>query len=112
MNTLGWQSPHGKWNLEDALRNEVAIEITPRLKSDDMSTLKHAAVCGAGIVALPAYTCREELGSGQLRRVLSTWHAGIAQLSLVAPTRKGQPQAVVALQDFLLSEFADFVAMP
>jgi DNA-binding transcriptional LysR family regulator len=109
---LGWQSPHGKWNLVNALGKSVAVEITPRLKSDDMSTLKHAAASGAGIVALPAYTCREELERGQLRQVLSDWHAGAPELSLVAPTRKGQPQAVVAFQNFLLAEFADAVATP
>ena len=107
---LGWQSPQGKWKLENDSGEKTEIEITPRLKSEDMSTLKHAAVSGVGIVALPAYTCREELASGKLRRVLANWHAGIAQLSLVAPTRKGQPQAVVALQNFLLAEFGDFVA--
>lgn len=109
---LGWQSPHGEWVLENQSGEKVTVKITPRLKSDDMSTLKHAAASGAGLVALPAYTCREELARGQLRRVLSNWHAGAAQLSLVAPTRKGQPQAVVALQDFLLAEFADSVATP
>ena len=109
---LGWQSPHGKWDLENVLGKKVAVEITPRLKSDDMSTLKYAAASGAGLVALPAYTCREELKRGQLRRVLSNWHAGAPQLSLVAPTRKGQPQSVVAFQDFLLAEFADVVATP
>ena len=108
---LGWQSPHGKWNLESDAGEKTVVEINPRLKSDDMSTLKHAAVCGAGIVALPAYTCREELANGKLQRVLPTWHAGIAQLSLVAPTRKSQPQAVVALQEFLLGEFAGHVAV-
>lgn len=109
---LGWQSPHGSWNLATQSGKTVAVKITPRLKSDDMSTLKHAAAGGVGIVALPAYTCREELESGQLRRVLSNWHAGAAQLSLVAPTRKGQPQAVVALQEFLLAEFSAIVATP
>jgi DNA-binding transcriptional LysR family regulator len=109
---LGWQSPHGKWVLERQSGEKLVVEITPRLKSDDMSTLKHAAASGAGLVALPAYTCREELNRGQLRRVLPDWHAGAAQLSLVSPTRKGQPQAVVALQDFLLAEFADIVAPP
>lgn len=109
---LGWQSPHGRWILETQSGEKFAVNITPRLKSDDMSTLKHAAASGAGIVALPAYTCREELEGGQLRRVLPNWHAGAAQLSLVAPTRKGQPQAVVALQDFLLAELADIVATP
>ncbi|GJM08378.1 MAG: LysR family transcriptional regulator [Lysobacteraceae bacterium] len=109
---LGWQSPRGKWVLEGPSGEKRVVEITPRLKSDDMSTLKHAAASRAGIVALPAYTCREELKRGQLRRVLSKWHAGTAQLSLVSPTRKGQPQAVVALQTFLLAEFADIVATP
>lgn len=109
---LGWQSPHGEWSLENQSGQKFAVKITPRLKSDDMSTLKHAAASGAGIVALPAYTCRDELKRGRLRRVLSDWHAGAAQLSLVAPTRKGQPQAVVALQDFLLAGFADVVATP
>ena len=109
---LGWQSPVGKWNLVNDVGKKVAIEVTPRLKSDDMSTLKHAAASGAGLVALPAYTCRKELDHGQLRRVLSNWQAGAPQLSLVAPSRKGQPQAVVAMQEFLLAEFADVVATP
>ena len=109
---LGWQSPLGKWNLVNEAGKKITIEVTPRLKSDDMSTLKHAAASGAGLVALPAYTCREELECGELRRVLSDWHAGAPQLSLVAPNRKGRPQAVVAMQDFLLDQFADAVATP
>lgn len=107
---LGWQSPHDKWTLVNALGEKVAVEITPRLKSDDMSTLKYAAASGAGLVALPAYTCKEELQRGQLQRVLSDWHAGAPELSLVAPSRKGQPQAVIAFQEFLLAEFAGAVA--
>lgn len=108
---LGWQSPHGEWALKNPSGETVTVTITPRLKSDDMSTLKHAAASGAGVVALPAYTCREEVERGQLRRVLSDWHAGAAQLSLLAPSRKGRPQAVVALQEFLLAGFADVVAV-
>ncbi len=109
---LGWQSPHGKWNLEGQSGEKTSAPISPRLKSDDMSTLKHAAANGAGIVALPAYTCRAELESGQLTRILPNWHAGVAQLSLVTPVRKGQRQSVVALQEFLLTAFASAVAAP
>lgn len=107
---LGWQSPRSAWNLETHARERCVVDIVPRLKSDDMSTLKHAALAGAGIVALPAYTCREEVISGELQRVLPHWHAGVAQLSLVAPSRRGQPQVVVALRNYLLSEFAEAVA--
>lgn len=108
---LGWQSPRDVWQLEQASGKKCRIEIAPRLKSDDMSTLKHAAACGAGLVALPAYACREELQRGELRRVLPHWHVGAPQLSLVAPSRQGQPQAVVAFQAFLLAEFAHRVAV-
>lgn len=109
---LGWKSPQGEWTLENQSGETLTVGITPRLKSDDMSTLKCAAAGGAGIVALPAYTCRDELERGQLQRVLSKWHAGAHQLSLVAPSRKGQPQAVIALQNFLLAEFTQAVAAP
>jgi len=109
---LGWQSPRGEWVLEHQSGEKHTAKITPRLKSDDMSTLKCAAAGGAGLVALPAYTCRQELELGQLQRVLSNWHAGTPRLSLVAPSRKGQPKAVVALQEFLLAEFADAVRAP
>lgn len=112
MLALGWQAPLGKWKLVNEVGKKVTIEIAPRLKSDDMSTLKHAAASGAGVVALPAYTCRDELERGELRRVLSSWHAGIRQLSLIAPNRKGQPRAVVAMKDFLLDQFAHAVAAP
>ena len=109
---LGWQSPHDEWTLENQSGEMVTVKITPRLKSEDMSTLKYAAAAGAGLVALPAYTCREEIERGQLRRFLLNWHAGTAQLSLIAPTRKGQPQAVIALKKFLLAEFANTLATP
>ena len=109
---LGWQSPKGRWTLNNAHGANVTVRISPRLKSDDMSTLKHAAVCGVGIVALPSYTCRDELNRGSLRRVLPEWHAGTAALSLVTPNRKGQPQSVIAVRDFLLERFAASVAPP
>jgi len=106
---LGWQSPRDRWSLQKYSGERIEVDITPRLKSEDMATLKEAAVQGLGIVTLPAYTCRQELDDGRLTRVLDDWHAGVAQLSLVQPTRKGTSPPVQALQDFLLAEFAAFV---
>ena len=76
-----------------------------------MATLKEAAGEGLGIVALPAYTCRDELASGKLIKVLPEWHAGQANLSLMMPRKSGFDAPVVALQEFLQTEFTDFVAM-
>ena len=109
--SLGWQGHGGRWRLEHKSGMKEEIRITPRLKSDDMATLKEAAGEGLGIVALPAYTCRDELASGKLIKVLPEWHAGQANLSLMMPRKSGFDAPVVALQEFLQTEFADFVAM-
>lgn len=109
---LGWQTPGDRWRLEHKSGRKEVIQIEPRLKSEDMATLKEAAGEGLGIVALPAYTCRDELAAGKLVKVLPEWHAGQASLSLLMPRRRGFAAPVVALQEFLQTELADFVAMP
>jgi len=100
---VGWQPASGHWNLtrEDGLK--TTIPFSPQLCSDDMSTLKSAAVEGLGIVSLPAYTSRKELAQGSLVRVLPEWHTGIAQLTLLRPSRKGQSPSVNVFSDYLLA---------
>lgn len=110
--SLGWQAHGSYWRLEHKSGAKEKIQIAPRLKSDDMTTLKEAASKGLGIVALPAYTCRDELASGKLVKVLPEWHAGQAVLSLMMPRRSGYAASVEAFQDFLQAEFANFVAAP
>ena len=94
------------------------INLTSRLKEAlsliDVRVLDHLVVGageGLGIVALPAYTCRGELASGKLVKVLPEWQAGQADLSLMMPRRSGFAAPVVALQEFLQAEFAVFIAM-
>ncbi len=106
---LGWQAAGDRWRLEHRSGEQRTVQIAPRLMSDDMATLKQAAAEGLGIVALPAYTCRNELASGRLARVLPEWHVGRANLNLVMPRRRGLAAPVVALQAFLQAELADFV---
>lgn len=110
--SLGWQTPGDRWQLEHTSGTRAEQQISPRLKSEDMATLKAAATAGLGIVALPAYTCRNELASGQLVRVLPEWHTGRAILSLVMPRRSGYTAPVEALRQFLQAELSDIVAMP
>ncbi|MEM1436487.1 MAG: LysR substrate-binding domain-containing protein [Pseudomonadota bacterium] len=108
---LGWQAPSGHWKLEHKSGTTAELQISPRLKSEDMATLKQAAKEGLGVVALPAYTCRNELAAGQLVKVLPDWHAGRASLTLVMPKRRGFAAPVEALRQFIRAELAGFVAM-
>ena len=79
------------------------MPFSPQLCSDDMGTLKRAAMRGLGVVSLPAYICREELGNGTLVRVLPDWTSGNAQLSLLMPSRRGQSPSVRVFAEYLLA---------
>ncbi|MCR9105495.1 MAG: LysR substrate-binding domain-containing protein [Gammaproteobacteria bacterium] len=108
---LGWQTPNDHWKLQHTSGAREDLQVKPRFKSDDMATLKQAASAGLGIVALPAYTCRNELASGQLLRVLPQWHAGMANLSLVMPRRSGFTAPVLALKECLQAALPAAVAL-
>lgn len=99
---VGWQPSAGHWTLQNQEGVKTTVPFTPQLCSDDMSTLKEAAIQGGGIVSLPAYTCRKEIIAGSLQRVLPNWISGKAQLSLLTPSRRAQSPSAKALSEYLL----------
>ena len=82
-------------------QSEVVVPLTPRMVSNDLSTLKQAAVNGMGIAALPAYVCKSELHSRQLTRVLPGWLAGESTFTELTPHRHGLLPAVRLFVDYL-----------
>ena len=101
------------WRLRHTTRKrEVAtVNLTPRLFSDDIAALKRAAINGLGIVALPGYTCRAELKSGSVRRVLPAWIAGDSTLTALMPYRHGRLPSVNAFLDHLAAELPGAVSL-
>ncbi|MFC3096137.1 LysR family transcriptional regulator [Alteromonas sediminis] len=99
---IGWQPTNGHWTLENKQGLKTTVPHHPQLCSDDMNTLKHAAIDGLGIVSLPAYTCRDAISNGTLQRVLPEWTSGKAQLSLLTPSRRAQSPVAKALALYLL----------
>ena len=55
-----------RWRLRHSAgaRPDVVVPLSPRLVSDDMVSLKQAAVDGCGVVALPGYVCRDMVEPG------------------------------------------------
>lgn len=98
---LGRRSGQGQWTLTGPGGQTASVPYRIRLASDDMSTLKRAAADGLGLVALPAYVCRAEVGAGLLERVLPDWSAGEPQISLIMPSRQGLLPAVEAFAGYL-----------
>ncbi len=107
---LGSRTENLSWTMSQDSGAEVVVQLVPRLRSDDMDTLKAAAVAGLGIVSLPAYIAREQVASGALRRVLPDWTTQKAQITLLTPSRRGQLPSVRALIEFLAAQFPQIVA--
>ena len=101
------------WRLRHSTqaKDEVVMQLTPRLLSDDMIALKQAAIAGVGVVALPGYVCREDVRSGALRRVLPTWLAGDSTITALIPYRRGLLPSVRVFMDHLTAELPKAVRM-
>lgn len=102
---LGYKPERGSWSLRGPEGMTATVPYQPRLCSDDMVTLKHAATEGLGIVGLPGYICRDDVESGRLLRVLPEWTAGDAEISLLLPSRRGVMPAVKALAEHLQATY-------
>lgn len=100
----GWRREAGRWSLRGPDDESVNVSYSPRLNSDDMSTLKEVAAAGLGIVSLPGYVCRRDVQAGRLKRVLPGWIAAEAQLSMILPSRRGLLPAVEALAEHIRVE--------
>jgi len=83
----------------------VDVGLQPRILGNCMQTLKQAAEEGVGIVALPAYICRDEVASGRLVRVLPDWLAGESRITALMPHRRGMTAATRAFIDHIAAEF-------
>ena len=90
-------------------QSEVTLALTPRMVSNDLSTLKQAAVNGMGIAALPAYVCKSELRSRQLTRILPGWLAGESTFTALLPHRVGLLPAVRIFVDYLARHLPEYV---
>lgn len=98
------------WKLRSASGQQSIVPFAPRLRSDNMETLRLAAIAGLGIVGLPGYLCRADVERGALQRVLADWGAGDAGITLLMPTRRGLLPSVRAFVDFIVAEYPPTVA--
>lgn len=101
---LGRPRATHQWLLTGDDGQTASVPCQVRFASDDMSTLKNAAALSLGIVALPSYVCRPEVGDGTLVRALPGWTAGTPQISLLMPSRQGVLPAVEAFLGFVKKE--------
>lgn len=90
------------WTLIDEDGADLSVSLNPRLATDDMFSLRAAAIDGLGVAFLPDYMCQPALEAGQLERILPRWRTDEAEVQLVFASRRGLVPAVRALIDHIV----------
>jgi DNA-binding transcriptional LysR family regulator len=104
---MGYAGDKLTWRFQDKHGKPEELVHTPRLHTDDLLTLRAAALQGIGIAYLPALAVAEELKAGSLVRVLPYLSGGLGIIHAVFPSRRGMIPAIRALLDFLAAELAE-----
>ncbi|WP_085726790.1 LysR family transcriptional regulator [Pseudomonas sp. R37(2017)] len=95
-----------QWELFGADGSTAMIRHAPRMVTDDLLALRHAAVAGIGIVHLPSVVVRDEIAAGQLVELVPGWTPKSGIIHAIFPSRRGLLPSVRTLIDFLGEEFS------
>ncbi|MBB5367728.1 MULTISPECIES: LysR substrate-binding domain-containing protein [unclassified Janthinobacterium] len=106
--TISLASQHERymWKLFDGNGQAHSLEHRPRLATDDLSSLRTAAVLGVGVAMLPRELVDDALRSGQLQQLLPELASKAGLVHAVFPTRRGMVPAVRQLLDALADGYA------
>src|SRR5882757_6828986 len=94
---------HSTWRFVGMDGEPAELIHLPRLCTDDLFTLRRAALQGIGAVLIPHLAVANDLEGGTLVRLLPSLKAHVGVMHAVFPSRRGMIPAVRALLD-LLSE--------
>lgn len=112
--TLGLER-HGTthiWHLNGPDGATARIEHHPRLVTDDVATLRRAAIDGHGVVQLPLIVGGNDIAAGTLVDVLPDWVPRDGIFHAIFPSRRGLLPSVRALIDYLADNLEDVDFIP
>lgn len=94
----------GEWSFVGP-DGPVTIGVHGRLRSNNIEALAAAMLADQGIARLPTWMVRDQLASGEVRRILSDWRPNPRPISAVYPSRRFLAPRTRVVIDFLVDEF-------
>lgn len=107
--TLAISNASGRYTWQATAPDGTPRSFThlPRLATDDLITLRDAALEGIGAAQLPKLMVTQEIANGQLVDLLPGWTTHTGVVHAVFPSRKGMLPAVRMLLDALADGFRE-----
>ena len=93
------------WNLVDAEGHVTSWAHQPRLATDDLASLRVAAISGVGVAMLPRELVEADIQAGRLQHLLPGLTSTPGLVHAIFPTRRGMVPAVRHLLDALVAGF-------
>jgi DNA-binding transcriptional LysR family regulator len=104
--SMGTVGKEHTWTFVDVDSTPAQLIHSPILGTDDLYTLRRAAIRGVGVACLPTLLIADDLSTGVLVRLLPSLSFRAGVLHAVFPSRRGMVPAIRALLDFLSEGFA------
>jgi len=106
--SLSWGGPHHshEWLLKGPDGADAIVRHQPRLVTEDMVALRHAALEGVGVAQMPTMVVIDDIKAGRLVDVLPDWTPRAGIIHAVFPSRRGLLPSVRTLLDFLAADYA------
>jgi len=93
-----------EWRLEREGGPVVTVPYRPRLITDDLWSVREAALAGIGIALLPSLMVSEDVDAGRLAVLLPRWRMPNEGIYAMFPSRRGLLPSIRSLLDFLVLE--------
>jgi DNA-binding transcriptional LysR family regulator len=100
------------WNLVDTNGQVVSLVHRPRLATDDIASLRIAALLGVGVALVPREFVAFALQAGRLQRLLPHLAKKAGLVHAIFPTRRGMVPAVRHLLDALVAGYENLHLNP
>ncbi|MGH8779978.1 LysR substrate-binding domain-containing protein [Paraburkholderia sp.] len=95
------------WNLVDPNGQGTSMTHKPRLATDDLASLRTAAMMGVGVALLPGEFVKEDIRAGRLNRLLPDLATTPGLVHAIFPTRRGMVPAVRHLMDAFVAGYQE-----
>jgi DNA-binding transcriptional LysR family regulator len=99
--SMGSADERSTWRFVGMDGEPAELTHSPRLRTDDLFTLRRAALHGIGAVLIPRLLVAKDLEGGALVRLLPSLKAHTGIMHAVFPSRRGMVPAVRSLLDSL-----------